>query len=179
MTATETDPMIQLAAERGYTLVSAHEPADVLKKKADKYLRWAKAAGHRHPLKNLTNARFVYVADSKKQGMDDLRPAVTHEMDFQRRRGLLKFMCSAFHLPFTPEEATFDAMVEAGVYNVGDPDTIAERLKRIYDEGGGFGTLLIVTGKDWATREKRARSMRLFMEQVAPQLRDLEATREA
>jgi len=34
--------------------------------------------------------------------------------------------------------------------------------------------MLIVTGKDWATREKRARSMRLFMEQVAPQLRELE-----
>ena len=43
---------------------------------------------------------------------------------------------------------------------------------------GGFGTLLITAGKEWATREKRTRSMRLFMEQVAPQLRDLEPTRE-
>jgi len=30
-----------------------------------------------------------------------------------------------------------------------------------------------VVGKDWATREKRLRSMRLFMEHVAPQLRAL------
>jgi hypothetical protein len=35
-----------------------------------------------------------------------------------------------------------------------------------------------VAGKDWATREKRERSMKLFMEQVAPKLRDLEPVRE-
>ena len=39
-------------------------------------------------------------------------------------------------------------------------------------------TEILVTGKAWATREKRARSLRLFMEQVAPKLRHLEATRE-
>jgi hypothetical protein len=32
---------------------------------------------------------------------------------------------------------------------------------------------LIVAGKKWATRDKVFRSMRLFMEHVAPQLRDL------
>ena len=44
---------------------------------------------------------------------------------------------------------------------------------------GGFGTLLLVTGKDWATRAKRHRSLRLFMELVAPKLRGLQATRDA
>ena len=43
-TASETESMIQLAAERGYTLISAHEPPQILKKKTDKYLRYAKAA---------------------------------------------------------------------------------------------------------------------------------------
>ncbi len=51
---------------------------------------------------------------------------------------------------------------------------MAAQLKDFFDASGGFGTLLIVTGKDWATREKRTRSLKLFMEQVAPQLRDLE-----
>jgi hypothetical protein len=50
-------------------------------------------------------------------------------------------------------------------------------LHAIYEDSGGFGTLLIVVGKNWADRERRARSMRLFMEQVAPQLRDLTPTR--
>jgi hypothetical protein len=51
-------------------------------------------------------------------------------------------------------------------------------IREFYEASGGFGTLLIATGKDWATREKRARSMKLFMEHVAPQLRDLEPVRE-
>jgi hypothetical protein len=51
---------------------------------------------------------------------------------------------------------------------------VAEKLKQFHEESGGFGTLMMVTGKDWATREKRTRSMKLFMEQVAPKLRDLQ-----
>ena len=63
---------------------------------------------------------------------------------------------------------------EAAKTRLGDPDTVTAQLRRFYDEAGGFGTLMMVTGKDWATREKRTRSMKLFMEQVAPKLRDLE-----
>jgi hypothetical protein len=37
-----------------------------------------------------------------------------------------------------------------------------------------LGTFLIVTGKDWATRKKRARSMTRFMEEVASKLRHLD-----
>jgi hypothetical protein len=55
---------------------------------------------------------------------------------------------------------------------------VAQQLREFYDTVGGFGTLLIVVGKDWATREKRFRSMRLFMEQVAPKLRALVPVRE-
>ena len=43
-----------------------------------------------------------------------------------------------------------------GFYCLGDPDTVARQLREFYEAAGGFGTLLIVAGKDWATREKRA-----------------------
>jgi hypothetical protein len=51
-----------------------------------------------------------------------------------------------------------------------------KRLTKIYTDPGGFGTLLMITGKSWADRERRLGSMRLFMEEVAPQLRHLEPT---
>lgn len=177
-TASETESMIQLAAERGYTLISAHEPPPILKKKTDKYLRYAKAAGHRQPLKNIANARFVYLADSRAQAIADLREAVSFEMEFQRKRGLLKYLMGAFGLPYNWETVTFGDLVECGFYLVGEPDVIGKRLEKIYTESGGFGTLLLVTGKGWATRDKRLRSLRMFMEEVAPKLRHLEATRE-
>jgi alkanesulfonate monooxygenase SsuD/methylene tetrahydromethanopterin reductase-like flavin-dependent oxidoreductase (luciferase family) len=179
-TASETDSTLQLAGERGYTILSAQlDSAHGIRKKADKYARAARAAGRKAPLENISAARFIYVTDSVKQAIDDLRPAVTHEMGFQRQRGLMKIIKSHLDLPgVAAEDIGFDHLLEAGLYCIGDADTVTAQLKRFHDETGGFGTLMMVTGKDWATREKRARSMKLFMEQVAPHLRDLRADRE-
>ena len=73
--------MIDLAATRGYTLLSAQlEPAAFIRRKADRYARAARAAGHSTPLNNITVARYVYLADSRKEAMDDLRPDITYEL---------------------------------------------------------------------------------------------------
>ncbi len=63
-TATDTEAMIELAAARGYTLLMAQlEPAGSMRKKADRYARAARVAGHDAPLRNITVARYVYLAD--------------------------------------------------------------------------------------------------------------------
>jgi hypothetical protein len=54
---------------------------------------------------------------------------------------------------------------------------VYDLCKHHYDESGGFGTLCLVVGKDWGTRQQRARSMKLFMEKVAPRLRELDPDR--
>ncbi len=105
--------------------------------------------------------------------MDDLRPDITEELGYQMKRGLIRVVTSSYGLKLKGDTVTFDELEEAGIYHLGDPDTVAQSLRRFYDDTGGFGTLLIVAGKKWATPEKVARSMRLFMEEVAPKLRDL------
>lgn len=178
-TATDTEAMIELAGSRGYTLLAAQlEPASFIRRKADCYARAAKAAGRVSPLKNIAVARYVHLADSRQEAMDDLRPAITYELGFQVKRGLIGMLKSNYNWQFGGEDVSFDQLAEAGVYFLGDPDSVALQLREFYDASGGFGTLLMVTGKDWATREKRARSMKLFMEHVAPKLRDLEPIRE-
>ena len=77
------------------------------------------------------------------------------------------------------ERHAIEALAESGFYIVGAPDDVAGEIARFYEACGGFGTFLIVTGKDWATRAHRDRSMRRFMEQVAPQLRHLDPASEA
>jgi limonene 1,2-monooxygenase len=180
--ATLTDDTIALAGQRGYTmLLAGYDTPATLRTKADKYARAALAAGRSRPLESLSVACFVYVADSLQQAMDDLRPAVNYELGYQKARGLLKWVLMPYQLPRPVEDITFDDLVELGVYHVGDPDTVHAKLRRFYDESGGFGTLLLFAGKDWATRAKRERSMRLFAEHVAPRLaplvpeRDIEA----
>ena len=75
-------------------------------------------------------------------------------------------------------DITWDHLVDSGHYFVGSPDRVTELIKNHYDESGGFGTLLLVCGKDYGTRQQRARSMRLFMQEVAPRLRELDPDRE-
>jgi len=178
-TATDTDAMIELAGNRGYTLLSAQlEPSTSLRRKADHYARAAKAAGRGRPLQNITAARYVYIADSRREAMDDLRPFITYELGFQMKRGLIRIITKNYDLKLQGDAVSFDQLEEAGVYCIGDPDSVARQLREFYDASGGFGTLLIVAGKDWATREKRRRSMQRFMQEVAPKLRDLVPTRE-
>jgi len=173
-TATETEPMIRLAGERGYTLLTAHELPQHLKRKTDIYRAAALASGRKDSLRNVANARFIYVTDSRAKGIDDLKPAVTFELQFQAARGLLKLVNRVNNWDLDENNVTLEQLVDIGWYIIGTPDEVADRLAKIYKDSGGFGTLLMITGKAWADRERRLRSMRLFMEYVAPQLRHLE-----
>ena len=141
-------------------------------------MRAAKAAGRPLPLANVTVARYVYLADSRREAMDDLRPAINYELGYQMKRGLIRIITSNYDLGLKGDAVTFDQLAEAGIYFLGEPDSVAKQLREFYDAAGGFGTLLIVTGKNWATREKVFRSMRLFAEHVAPQLASLAPARD-
>ncbi len=116
-TATDTEAMIELAGQRGYTLLCAQlEPATLIRKKADRYARAAKTAGRARPLDAITVARYVHLADSRSEAMDDLRPAITYELGFQMKRGLTRILTSSYGLQFKDDEVSFDRLAEAGVY---------------------------------------------------------------
>jgi alkanesulfonate monooxygenase SsuD/methylene tetrahydromethanopterin reductase-like flavin-dependent oxidoreductase (luciferase family) len=56
---------------------------------------------------------------------------------------------------------------------VGSPSTVAEKLEAVYDEVGGFGTLLLF-GFDYAENpEAWHNSMGLLMNEVLPKVRHL------
>lgn len=172
-TATESEGMVKYAAERGYTLLSAFiEPAKSLRAKSEVYVTAAHAAGRVHPRRQITASRIVYVAKSRAQAIEDLRDAVAFEVSVQAERGFLDMLKALFGLEVPNDRTAIDALVESGFYFLGDPDEVAGQIQEMWDISGGFGTFLTVCGKDWATREKRAQSMRLFMEAVAPHFRD-------
>ncbi len=173
-TATDTPEMIELAAERGYALLSAFfESEEVLRGKADLYEQAGRAAGHADPRKMVAGSRAVYVADSEKEALEHLRPAVTHEVGFQAERGFLTMLKRVYGVEVPNSKQALDALVEAGIYVLGDPDTVAKKIRSYYEGCGGVGSFLLVGGKDWTTKENRARSLRRFMAEVAPQLDDL------
>ena len=120
-------------------------------------------------------SRLVYIAETREQAIEDLRAAVTYEVSVQAQRGFLAMLKRHFDLDVPNDERAIDVLVGAGMYIVGDVDQVTRELTEFYEATGGFGTLLIVAGKSWATREKRERSMRTFIKEVAPRLRKMEA----
>jgi len=175
-TATETDATIAEAAAKGWTLLSAFiEPAAHVRRKAEKYAAAARTAGRASPRGNFAASRIVYIARTLQQAKDEMRAAVAYEVSIQAQRGFLAMLKKLYGIEVPNGPGAVDALVESGLYVLGDADSVAEQIKRFYDAAGGFGEFLLVTGKEWSTRENRTRSMRLFMEQVAPQLRHLDA----
>ena len=71
-----------------------------------------------------------------------------------------------------PDDAiTIDYLLD-NHWVVGDPDYCLNRIREIYDQLGGFGTLLQVV-QDWDPPEIGSKSLELFSKEVAPKLRDL------
>ena len=87
----------------------------------------------------------------------------------------LKMLKNVYDLDVPNDDRAIEALADAGFYLLGPPGRIAEQITEFHEASGGFGTFLIVTGKDWANREKRERSMTRFMEEVAPKVRHLSA----
>jgi alkanesulfonate monooxygenase SsuD/methylene tetrahydromethanopterin reductase-like flavin-dependent oxidoreductase (luciferase family) len=114
-------------------------------------------------------ARVVYVAETDEQAYKDMENV---DLGIPLTGGRLD--------QYIPEggsrqDVTMVNLMKSGDFFGGSPDTVYEGLKNFYDQVGGFGTLLIVAGRNWGTWEQRQRSWTLFMEEVAPRLAKLDA----
>ena len=58
------------------------------------------------------------------------------------------------------------------IWIVGDPDEVAAKLRQLYEDVGGFGTLLVIA-HEWEPRGRWLRSLPLLRHEVMPQLADL------
>ena len=123
-------------------------------------------------------SRAIYVADSDEKALshvaDDWRAHIEHS------RRNLEPATAGLHLPGGGRSGlTFEDLMERGNIIVGSPATVTQQLVRLYNDVGGFGTLLVVMGRDVATNAQRDDMLRLFMESVAPKLSQLDAERGA
>ncbi len=130
-------------------------------------------AGHRQSRSRIRATRVIYVAETDKQARADMRESYEatiawevvntphHQVERIPRGGTL-------------QDITFDYLVDTGNVFIGSPETVRQRIEEFYETSGGFGTLLFHAGRDYATREKRAASMELFMREIAPRLAHLD-----
>ena len=169
---------LRWAGEHGWIPMSIHflNPQD-LRGHWSAYEESARANGHTPLRSEWRLCRDLYIADT----------------DAQARREVMEgSMAHAYKEYFFPlvtsfgmaglwkdreemkdEEVTLDYLLEHRWF-VGSPDTVARRLRALYDAVGGFGGVLMLC-YDWegANGPRWRRSMELLAKKVLPQLKDL------
>ncbi|MFM2128726.1 MAG: hypothetical protein RL477_272 [Pseudomonadota bacterium] len=157
---------IELAAARGFLPLMSWTPSRAqIRQMLDIY---AAQRNDECPVRRsrVRVSRAIYVAESDAQVYSDMA-----EIDFGAAWGRLEH--------FVPQggrrdDVTMVSLMKKGEFFGGSPDTVYRGIRDFYDECGGFGTLLLVAGRNWGTTEQRRRSWTLFMREVAPRLARLD-----
>jgi alkanesulfonate monooxygenase SsuD/methylene tetrahydromethanopterin reductase-like flavin-dependent oxidoreductase (luciferase family) len=162
-----------LAGERGYIPLSINfVPPRILKTHWDGVKTGAQRAGRIADRTTWRIARDVYVADTDAKAR---REAIDGTLGRDYREYFLKLLpkLRGFDMlkvdPAMPDaEVTLEYLCD-NIWIVGSPETVARKVGQLYQEVGGFGTLLVIA-HEWTPRGAWERSMRLLVGDVLPRL---------
>ncbi len=165
-----------LAGERGWIPMSINlVPVNQLKTHWDAVEEGAKRTG-RNPDRSIWRiAREVYVGDTTEQARDDMLNGVFTRDFEQYFRPWLSHMGVLGLFKEDPDMPDSDVTPEYlldNIWIVGSPDDVADKLRSLYREVGGFGVLLAM-GHEWQPKDPWVRSMTLLSQEVMPRLSDL------
>lgn len=169
--STKSDTLI-FAGERGWIPMSINlAPVSVIKTHWDAVEEGAEKTGLTPSRSTWRIAREVYVADTDEQARKEAIEG-TLGRDFRdywfRLWGWEKFKMK----PDIPDvESCLEGLLDT-LWIVGSPDHVANRLRQLYEDVGGFGVLLAM-GHEWEPKEQWVHSMELLKNEVMPQLTDL------
>jgi len=120
-------------------------------------------------------AREIYIAETTKQARAEaIKGTMGRDFEgyFLRSLPRAKMLDLMKNDPDMPDsDVNLDYLLDE-VWIVGSPDDVAEKLRRLYTQVGGFGVLLAM-GHEWAPRDAWMNSMTLLSEEVMPRLSDL------
>lgn len=162
-----------LAGERGYLPMSINfVPSRILRTHWEGVEEGARRTGRRADRGTWRIARDVYVAETTAQAR---REALTGSLArdwsgyFLPLLRKTKMLSLAKVDPDMPDaDVTIEYLLDQ-IWIVGDPEEVTRKLRRLHEDVGGFGTLLVI-GHEWEPRETWTRSMHLLTEHVLPRL---------
>lgn len=171
-------PSLRQAGEYGFLPLSLNLSPSYLAGHWEAYSEGAAKAGRKVSRKNWRVGREFFVAETDAEAY---RHATNSRLGMGR--ALREFLLPLFvrfnmtkHLAPDPDLPASDITVEylaKNVWLVGSPDTVAEKLRAHYDEGGGFGTLVGVCYDHSEDPDPFRRSLELMGKEVLPRVKDL------
>jgi alkanesulfonate monooxygenase SsuD/methylene tetrahydromethanopterin reductase-like flavin-dependent oxidoreductase (luciferase family) len=165
-----------LAGERGWIPMSINlVPNSQLKTHWDAVEEGAARTGRTADRSTWRIAREVYVADTTEEARKEALEGVftrDFEQYFKRLLTHTNQMSLMKSDPDMPDSDVTPEYLVDNIWIVGSPDDVAEKLRNLYNEVGGFGVLLAM-GHEWQPKDKWVNAMTLLSKEVMPRLADL------
>ena len=163
----------QTAGCRGYMMLSTNMvPVSTLTSHWRVYCAGAEQAGRPAPSRSLWHvARSIYVAETDQEAWEHARTG-TFARSFAYLIQLLKSANMLNVFKSDPDMPDCEVTAEYALKNlcvIGSPDSCIRQLQQVWEQTGGFGTLLMIA-HDWDDKPKWLRSMDLLAKQVVPAL---------
>jgi len=177
--ASPSSETLKIAGERGYLPMSLGLGPAYIASHWESVLEGA-ARGNRQPpsRSEWRLVRDVWVADTDEQAYRDAREGMLFRAwnDYLFplfNNGPYPLIAGMKHdESVATEDIDLEYMLEH-VWLVGSPETVAEKIRGLYESAGGFGVLLGMVLDHSDDREGWHRSMRLLAEEVMPRVADL------
>jgi len=168
-----TSMAARMAGARGWIPMSTNlVPPATVAQHWDTYQAGAREAGRAEPCRDLWRiSRSIYVGETQAEA-EDHAAAGTLRQSFEYliavlgsvgQLGLMKTEPTMADADVTPEYCLRELCI------LGDTDSVTEQLQSLYDDMGGFGTLLAIA-QDWDNADKWRASMRRLANDVLPRL---------
>ena len=163
----------RMAGQRGYMPISSNlVPSSTVAKHWSLYCAGAREAGHPTPDRSIWRiSRTIFVADSRQEAWDYVLGGTFY--DSYRYLTTLMKSIEMSHLmkadPDMPDEELTPEYFIRNVCIIGDVRECTAQLHSLWQETGGFGTLLMIT-HDWDDKAKWLRCMDLLANEVVPSL---------
>jgi alkanesulfonate monooxygenase SsuD/methylene tetrahydromethanopterin reductase-like flavin-dependent oxidoreductase (luciferase family) len=167
--------MLTLAGERGWIPMSINVvTTPVLKMHWQTYSESAARAGQTADRRRWRICRDVYIGETPEQARRDVVDGVLGRDWTDYFLPVLKRTNTLMGPkvdPSMPDEAVTPEYLVENLWIVGDVDEVTAKLRRLYDDVGGFGTLLVI-GHEWRRGDRWHRSMARLVDEVLPRLPD-------
>lgn len=171
-------PTLAQAGKYGFSPVSQEVCTEALVQHWRTYSDAATAAGHPSDRNRWRIARDYWVGDTDEEARDAVlngpmgRTWGEHNLPIFKSLGIAKLLGGS---EISEDDITLEWMVD-NFFLVGSPDTVARKIRDLYDAVGGFGTLLMAAHGRGSDPGAYRRSLELMSTAVAPQLADLQPT---
>ena len=164
------------AGERGWIPMSINlVPTRLLVSHWESVESGARSAGRTPDRSAWRIARNVYISDTttnaRREALDGV---MKRDFDQYFLRLMSKLdMLDLFKIdPDMPDSDVTPEYLVDNIWIVGSADDVAEKLRKLYHDVGGFGVLLAM-GHEWQPRDKWENSMATLVKDVIPSLADL------